>query len=368
MFELTVLRRDLLAPLLIVAAAVGKKLNSPLLSHVLLTLNHNEMTITATDLEIEISARISCCSQQQTGSVAVPSKKFVDIIRSLEEEANPCFQFKESTASIREGRSLFKLATLPVDDFPQIQEETSQIELTVPTLEFTRLLQSTYFALSQQDVRVFLNCLLLEIEPTGLKAVGTDGHRMAIASLPLECADQHHRLLIPRKGIQEILRLINPLTEETVTFSAGKNHLKITTNQYVFYSRLVDARFPMYAKAIPRDQDKNICIDRDILKRVLSRIIILAHEKSRAIMLHIQPGLITLVANNQEKEEAIESIEAQTQGAELKIGINATYLLDVLNFLEEGLIKLSFSTTESSILVESLQNNHYQYIIMPMKL
>ena len=124
----------------------------------------------------------------------------------------------------------------------------------------------------------------------------------------------------------------------------------------------------MYAKAIPRAQDKNICIDRDILKRVLSRIIILAHEKSRAIMLHIQPGLITLVANNQEKEEAIESLEAETQGAELKIGINATYLLDVLNFLEEGLVKLSFSTTESSILVESLQNNDYQYIIMPMKL
>ena len=368
MFELTILRQDLLAPLLTVAGAVGKKQSNTVLSHVLLTLTNNQLLLTATDLEIAITARIPCCSNQQKGAITVPAKKMVDIIRSLEEDANPCLLFNDGAVSIREGRSLFKLATLPAEDYPHAQDEISDFELTVPTAALTRLLQSTHFALSQQDVRVFLNCLLLDIEPGGITAVGTDGHRMAIARLPLSLASQPHRLLIPRKGIQEMLRLIHTLPDEHITLSAGKNHVKLVANQYTFSSKLVEARFPMYAKAIPRAQDKLICIDRDILKRVLSRIIILAHEKSRAIMLHIQPGLITLVANNQEKEEAIESLEAQTEGDELKIGVNASYLLDVLNYLDEGLIRLSFSTTDSSILVESLSDNNYQYIIMPMKL
>lgn len=369
MFELTILRQDLLAPLLIVVGAIGKKQLNPLLSHILLTLSDNQLLLTATDLEIEITARIPCVTTQSEGSITVPAKKIVDIIRSLEDNANPCLRLDEGVISIREGRSLFKLATLPAENYPRTQDEMSDLELTVPTVAFTRLLQSTHFALSQQDVRVFLNCLLLEVESTGLTAVGTDGHRMAIARLPMELSyASQQRLLIPRRGIQEMLRLIAPLAEEHVTLSAGKNHIKLITNQYTFISKLVESRFPLYSKAIPRDQDKHIEIEKEILKRSLLRIVILAHEKSRAIMLHIQPGLITLVANNQEKEEAVESLEAQTIGEELKIGINATYLLDVLGFFDEGMIRLSFSTTDSSILVTSLHDNNYQYIIMPMKL
>jgi DNA polymerase-3 subunit beta len=371
MFELTILRQDLLAPLLIVAGAIGKKQSNPLLSHILLTITHNQLLLTATDLEIEITARIPCVtnqSQDAIDAITVPAKKMVDIIRSLEDNANPCLKLDESTLSIREGRSLFKLATLPADNYPQTQEEASNIELTLSTQDFTRLLQSTHFALSQQDVRVFLNCLLLEVTSTGLIAVGTDGHRMAIARLPMDLPQQEQRLLIPRRGIQELLRLIAPLTEETVTLSAGKNYIKLVTNHYTFISRLIESRFPIYTKAIPQKQDKHIDIDREMLKRALSRIVILAHEKSRAIMLHIQQGLITLVANNQEKEEAIESLEAQTIGDELKIGINATYLLDVLSFFNEATIRLSFSNTDSSVMVTSLKDNHYQYIIMPMKL
>jgi len=370
MFELTILRQDLLAPLLIVAGAIGKKQLNPLLSHILLTLTQDQLLLTATDLEIEITARIPCITNQSQDSITVPAKKIVDIIRSLEENANPSFKLDESTLSIREGRSLFKLATLPADHYPRTQDEVSDIELTLSTQNFTRLLQSTHFALSQQDVRIFLNCLLLEVSSKGLTAVGTDGHRMAIARLPMDLSlqEQEHRLLIPRRGIQELLRLIAPLTEETVMLSAGKNYIKLVTRHYTFISKLVDSRFPLYLKAIPQAQDKHIDINREILKRALSRIVILAHEKSRAIMLHIQPGLITLVANNQEKEEAIESLEAKTLGDELKIGINATYLLDVLSFFDEGTIRLSFSNTDSSILVTSLNDSHYQYIIMPMKL
>jgi len=229
-------------------------------------------------------------------------------------------------------------------------------------------LQSTHFAMSQQDVRAFLNGLLLELDGQTIVAVATDGHRMAICRLPCQTTNQHHRLLIPRKGVQEIIRLLNNISDEQVAVSAGKSHFKIVTTQYTFLSKLIEARFPPYAKAIPRDQDKQVIISRDLLRRALSRIIILAHEKSRAVLLHMQPDQLTLISNNQEQEEAIESLEAQTQGDELKIGINASYLLDVLNTVPEGQLRLSMSTTESSILVESLQDAHYQYIIMPMKI
>ncbi|MFZ4077477.1 MAG: DNA polymerase III subunit beta, partial [Legionellaceae bacterium] len=322
----------------------------------------------ATDLEIEITARIPCQSEQGIGEITVPSKKLVDIIRSLDDNAQPRIVFKDSTVSIKEGRSHFKLATLPADDYPKMQEEVNEVEFSVSTASFAHVLQATHFAMSQQDVRVFLNSLLIELDTTGLTVVAMDGHRMAVAKLAIAASLPYQRFLLPRKAVQDMLRLLQSIGDESVIVSAGKNHFRIVTQQYVFSSKLVESRFPAYAKAIPRAQNKEVIIDRDILKKTLSRIVILAHEKSRAVLLHLQAGLITLIANNQDKEEAIESLEAETQGEELKIGVNAGYLIDVLTYLPAGLIRLSFSSTDSSILVESLLDEHYQYIIMPMKI
>jgi DNA polymerase-3 subunit beta len=222
--------------------------------------------------------------------------------------------------------------------------------------------------MSQQDVRAYLNGLLVEIDAQSITFVATDGHRMAICRLPSQLSNQHHRLLLPRKGVQEILRLLNNIADEHVVISAGKNHFKLVTEQYTFSSKLIEARFPPYIRAIPRDQDKQVVIDRDLLKRALSRIIILANEKSRAVLLHVQADQLTLIANNQEQEEAIESVPAQTTGDELTIGINASYLLDVLNHVAEGSMRISLSNTDTSILVESVNDENYQYIIMPMKI
>lgn len=369
MFELTLTKQQLLAPLLTVAGAVDKKQSTAILSNILLKLTGNQLLLTATDLEIEITGRVDVKTSQNTGLVTVPAKKMIDIIRSLDDDAAPTISFDASIVTIKQGRSKFKLATLPADDYPNTEEETNVIEFSLPTTALIHLLQSTHFAMSQQDVRVFLNGLLLELDTQGLTAVATDGHRMAICCLPKRgLGEQHLRLLIPRKGIQEILRLLGNVADEHVSLSAGRSHFKITTSQYSFVTKLIETRFPPYIKAIPIDQDKQVIIERDLLKRALSRIIILAHEKSRAVLLHIQPGLLTLVANNQEQEEAIESLTAETLGDELKIGINANYLLDVLNHITDGPLRLSLSTTNSSILVESLHDEHYRYIIMPMKL
>lgn len=368
MFELTISKQQLLTPLLTVAGAVDKKQSLTILSNILLKLVDNQLFLTATDLEIEITCRIPCITQNQTGLITIPVKKMIDIVRSLEDDANPTISFKAGVVSIKEGRSQFKLATLPADDYPTSADEINEVEFSVNRAAFIHLLQSTHFAMSQQDVRAYLNGMLIEIDAQSLTAVATDGHRMAICRLPCQVNSPHHRLLLPRKGIQEILRLLNNVIDEQVLVSAGKNHFKLMTEQYTFSSKLIEARFPPYLRAIPRDQDKQVIIDRDLLKRALSRIIILANEKSRAVLLHIQPDQLTLIANNQEQEEAIESVPAQTQGGELTIGINASYLLDVLNHMSEGPVRLSLTNTDTSILVESVNDEHYQYIIMPMKI
>lgn len=367
MFDLTISKEQLMTPLLTVAGAVDKKQSMPILSNVLIKQSDDHLLLTATDLEIEMTARVPCNSVGKAAEITVPAKKMVDIVRSLE-DGELCIRSDAKAMTIKQGRSLFKLTTLPADDYPNSEDEVSHMEFALARLDLIQILQSTHFAMSQQDVRVFLNGLLLEVNAKQITTVATDGHRMAICRMRAESGAEHTRLLLPRKGVQEMLRLLNNVSDETVTLSAGNNHFKLMTSQYGFVSKLIEARFPLYEKAIPKNQDKHVCVERDVLKRALSRIIILAHEKSRGITLHLEPNQLTLIANNQEQEEAIETLEAQTHGDEIKIGLNASYLLDVLNYMQEGLLRITMKDVDSSILVESLQDENYQYIIMPMRI
>jgi DNA polymerase-3 subunit beta len=367
MFELTSSKQDLITPLLTVAGAVDKKQSTPILSNILMKLVDNRLYLTATDLEIEMTASIPCVSYEKAGAVTVPAKKIVDIIRSLDDDAQPTITCRDETLMIKVGRSQFRLATLSADDYPVHHDEMSQVELTIPRLDLLRLFQSTHFALTQHDVRFFLNGLLLELDGQTLSVVATDGHRMAIAKCMMQQSLSHQRLLIPRKAVQELLRLLNHIEDEQVVISAGTNHFKFVSQQYTFVSKLIEARFPVYSKVIPKNQDKFVTIDRDLLKRALARIMILANEKLRAITLLIQPSQLTLIAHNQQKEEAMEEIMAQTEGDPLEISINASYLFDVLNYIEGESVRLSFADINQSILVESVVDPSYQYIIMPMK-
>ena len=368
MFDLAIAKKDLLPHLLMVAGAVDKRQSLAILSNILLQIESNHLVLTATDLEIEISARVACVSNFEAGDITVPAKKIIDILRSLDDDVTPSIKYQSGVVIIKAARSQFKLAALPADQFPSTGIESAEVEFELPKSELVHLLQSTYFAMSQQDVRVFLNGLLLELDGLSIKAVATDGHRMAICKIESAGKLPHLRLLLPRKGVIEMLRLLGSIPDETIKIVAGNNYLQIQSSDYKFTTKLIEARFPPYAKAIPNNNDKFVLIDKDLFKRALSRIIILANEKSRAVLLHLQHGSITLIANNQEQEEAIETIEAQVDGNELKIGINAGYLLDVLNYIPDSTIRLSMSGTDRSILVESLNDEFYQYVIMPMTL
>lgn len=367
MFQLSIKKEDLLTALLTVAGAVDKKQSLAILSNFLLKLSDGFLSLTATDLEIEISAQVACESKDTSGTITVPAKKMIDIIRSLDDNTSPKLVCENAVLTIKQGRSSFKLTTLPADQFPASEDECNEVELTLPRTALLQLLQSTHFAMSQQDVRVFLNGLYLEFEENQITAVATDGHRMAINRY-LCVNKSQNKLLLPRRAVQELLRLLNGIEDENIVLSAGKAHFKLVSSQFIFLSKLIEARFPPYTKVIPRNQDKQITIDCATLKRSLNRIVILAQEKTKAVTFHLQSGQLTLIANNNEQEEAIEVIETQTSGDELKIGLNAAYLLDVLNHINEGDIRISMSNTDSSILIESQANEHYQYIIMPMKI
>lgn len=371
MFELILTKNRLLTPLLTLAGAVDRKQHlSSILSHILLEASAECLRLTATDLEIEMSAHLNGpmpVAEQQ--SVTLPAKKFIDILRSLDEDAELRLTWQEGVFQVQAGRSRFKLATLPAQDFPKASIQATELELRFPRPAFIHLLSSTHFAMSQQDIRVFLNGLLLEFEGDKITTVAADGHRLAICQLPY--AGQRsdpQRFLVPRKGIVEALKILNHITDEEIDLSIGKDHFKLSTLEYTFQSKLIEARFPLYRKVIPLHQDKWVILDKDLLKRALMRTAILAHEKSRTMILQIQKNSLTLVANNQEQEEAMELIEAETAGEALTIAINAGYLLDVLNYIRPGQVKLSFSTPESSVLIESLADPFYQYVIMPMKL
>lgn len=368
MFQLTTSKQKLLTPLLMVAGAVDKKQSMPILTNILFKLTKDKLSLTATDLEIEITAHVNCDSSTEDSSITVPAKKIIDIVKSLEDDAKLTLAYKDGVMTINSALSKFKLTTLPADNYPSFEYDCNEVEFNLSTVALVRLLQTTSFAMALQDVRVYLNGLYLEIDTKSITAVTADGHRMAICRIPCQVTTELHRLLIPKKGVQEILRLLSNISEESILISAGKNHFKLLTEQYIFSSKLIEARFPPYIKAIPKNQDKEVIIDRDILRRALGRIIIMANEKLRAILLQIRPNQLTLIATNQEHEEGVETLSSQTDGDNLDIGLNASYLLEVLNHMNEGLLRLSFENADSSILVQSLEDEHYQYIIMPMKI
>lgn len=369
MTQLTISRNELLTPLLLVSGAVDKRQSLAILSHILCTLSEGQLLITATDLEMEISAKIPCDNDGSDGQFTVPAKKFIDIIRSLDENAAPLIKSDHSVIWVRADRSNFKLATLPETDFPASHDDKVDITFSLPKAQLFRLLQCTFFAMSQQDVRVFLNGLLFEITPSSLTTVAMDGHRMAVCtcnhSLTL---NNVQRFLLPRKGVQEMLRLLSTVTDEMISINAGKTHFRLITDRYTFTSRLIEAQFPPYNMAIPKDNDKFVIVEKEALKKALTRIIILANEKVKAVQMHVDSDALTLIAKNEEQEEATEVVVAKVDGEPLCIGINAAYLLEVLNYIPEAEIRLSLSRGDKSVLVEPLQDESYHYIIMPMKL
>jgi DNA polymerase-3 subunit beta len=364
--KLTAPREDLLAPLQSVIGVVERRQTMPVLANVLLSARENRLSVTGTDLEVELVAT-SMVNVQQPGDITIPGRKLLDIFRSLPEKTSVTLSTEGERVSLRGGRSRFTLSSLPAAEFPVVEEINAQQTLTIKQGEFRRLIDKTHFSMAQQDVRYYLNGLLLETEGKSLRAVATDGHRLALCEMELEeRAKTTQQVIVPRKGVLELQRILG--TEGNIELAIGTNHVRAQIGDIRFTSKLIDGRFPEYGRVIPANPSKRIEADREALRQALQRTAILSNEKYRGIRLTLRPDLLVVQAHNPEQEEAEDQVEVGYKGEEVEIGFNVNYLLDALAAIESEKVEIGLTDSNSSCLVHAPGTTHTRYVVMPMRL
>jgi DNA polymerase-3 subunit beta len=360
-------REKLLAPLQHVIGAVERKQTLPILGNVLIQASKGQLSLTATDLEIELIARLDVDIEKDFATT-LPARKLLDICKALADNSDINFSIAENKVTLTCARSRFTLASLPAKDFPRIDEINSQIEFDIPQNIFKLLLDKTSFAMAQQDVRYYLNGLLMELKPDHLKLVATDGHRLALSeyneTLKVSVDKQ---IIIPRKGVLELARLLSNEANNALV-KLSQNHIRIETDDLIFTSKLIDGKFPDYNRVVPLDGNKTLKVNRDLLKQSLQRIAILSNEKYRGIRLSLSNNNLNIQANNPDQEEAQEEISVEFEESNIEIGFNVTYLLDVLSVLESEDVLIKLKDSNSSCIVTSPDSEQFRYVVMPMRL
>lgn len=363
----TIKREDLLHPLQQVIGAVERRQTLPILGNVLFKSTGSDLSLTATDLEIEMVASLVADSSADF-QTTIPARKLLDICKALPESAVITFNVEENRVSLNSGRSRFTLATLPAQDFPGLDELEAKQTFSIPQQQLKALFDKTSFAMAQQDVRYYLNGILMEISAGKAKLVATDGHRLALSEAELDAGpDESRQIIIPRKAVLELSRLLDS-TDAPAKCSLGQNHLRVETDSLVFTTKLIDGKFPDYQRVIPVDGNKTMEVDRETLKQSMSRIAILSNEKYRGIRLSLSNGNLAIQANNPDQEEAEEELAVEYQESELEIGFNVTYLIDVLNVLDSEKVQVKLKDSNSSAIIADSQDSSSLYVVMPMRL
>lgn len=358
----------LLPALSLVSGAIEKKQDNPMLSHILFSLQDNRLLLTGTDLELECLAKAEPVNAGHPGKMAVPAKKLMDICRSLPDKTSIDFSLSDGKLLIKIGRSRFSISCLPADEFPALKDYPKEIECSLQRDALLNLLQSCCFSMAQQDVRYYLNGLLIETSGNTIRAVCTDGHRLATSYVTIKGELPNKKIILPRKAVYEFIRLLNGVSDDVISLSFSERNCLLRSEKVMLVTKLVDGAFPNYQAAIPENNDKEIIVQRDDLKQSLSRVSVLANEKAKSIKLTLKDNLVTFTARNQDKDEALDELMAHTSGEECSIGLNVAYLLDVVSNAPDGEIKISFSTAYNSILITSAAAPNANYIIMPVKI
>lgn len=361
-------REQLLRPLQQVAGAVERRSNLPILGNMLIEVSDGVLSLTGTDLEVELIGQLTLLDASQNGRITVPAKKLVDIVRGLPDNADIQVDVDAERLTVRSGRSRFSLSTLAADDYPNIDAWQSDIEFVTAQSALRKLIDATHFSMANQDVRYYLNGMLFETEGDRLRSVATDGHRLALATQQIDGASlPEHQVIVPRKGVLELVRLLNH-DDGLVKVQIGSNHIRAITDDFTFTSKLVDGRFPDYRRVLPRSAENKLEADREVLRQAFSRASILSNEKFRGVRLNLNGNELKITANNPEQEEAEEQLEVNYQGEAMEIGFNVSYLLDVLNTLKCDTVRLNLGDANSSALIEDAATDEAQYVVMPMRL
>jgi DNA polymerase-3 subunit beta len=361
-------REQILGPLQAVIGVVERKQTMPVLANVLLAAKGNRLSVTGTDLEVELVASGEV-NVAQPGEITVPGRKLLDIAKALPDGASVTVTLDGEKVKISAGRSRFTLTTLAASEFPVVDSVNAQQTLTLPQAELGRLIAKTHFSMAQQDVRYYLNGTLLETDGKMLRTVATDGHRLAIAEAQLVTDGKDvnpQQVIVPRKGVLELARILGGSGD--VEIAIGTNHIRLQIGDVRFTSKLIDGKFPEYGRVIPASPGKTVVIEREALRAALQRTAILSNEKYRGVRVALANNSLKLQAHNPEQEEAQDEVEVDYKGEELEIGFNVTYLLDALSAVDTETVELGLTDANSSCLIRSPGTTSSRYVVMPMRL
>src|SRR6266567_3228656 len=356
-----------LKPLQAVSGIVERLHTLPILANVLLEQKNDKLYVTATDLEMQITA-CSDLSGKQDQAITVAARKLQDLLRALPDDAAVNIETSASKMTVRASRSRFNLQTLPAADYPRVslaQEQQQTIRLA--QRDFRGLLRLAEFAMAQQDIRYYLNGMLLVIDKGTLQTVATDGHRLSFASLSITGNYPRQEVILPRKTVLEVSKLLEE-TEEEVTIDLLANQVRFRFSNIELVSKVVDGKFPDYNRVIPTGHAKQIDLSRTLLLQALQRAAILSNEKFRGVRLVLGNDHLKISCTNSEQEEAEEDLEVEYKGEALDIGFNITYLLDVLHNLGTERVLLAFGDANSSALITMPDRTDYKYVVMPMRM
>ena len=360
-------REVFLKPLAQVVNVVERRQTLPVLANLLVQVKGGQLSLTGTDLEVEMVSRIAV-DDAQDGETTIPARKLFEIVRALPDGSKVIVSQTAEKITVQAGRSRFTLSSLPANDFPSIDEVEATERVRVTEASLKELIERTAFAMAQQDVRYYLNGLLFDLRETSLRCVATDGHRLALCEAALDAgASTKRQIIVPRKGVTELQRLLEG-GERELELEMGRSHLRVKRDDVTFTSKLIDGRFPDYEAVIPIGADKEVRIDREVLRASLQRAAILSNEKYRGVRIEVSPGQLKISAHNPEQEEAQEEVEADTRVGDLAVGFNVNYLLDALTSLKDENVVLALRDANSSALVREASNERCRHVVMPLRL
>ena len=362
-------RDELLKPLMAVSGIVEKRHTLPILSNLLIERVGDRLHLLATDLEIQVTTNFSCAQKgAENYQVTVSARKLQDILRALPEQDEVTLEAQNNRMQVRSGKSRFTLQTLPAEDFPKLTQATAPAtKIVVPQKTLRSLLLLVQYSMAQQDIRYYLNGMLFALDSKQLKAIATDGHRLAYASVLLKQEVAAQEVILPRKAIQELVKLLND-SEDDAILELNASQVKFKIGDIELVTKVVDGKFPDYTRVIPVNYQTHIDINRIALQQALSRVAILSNEKFRGVRWTLTDGQVRIACTNTEQEEAFEELEISYKGSALDIGFNVTYLLDVLANLTSEKVVCSFGDANSSMLITIAENPDFRYVVMPMRI
>jgi len=361
-------RDALLKPLQVVSGIVERRQTLPILANILVRKDGERVSFTATDLELQIQTSAPIGAGKDVAATTVAARKLVDILRALP-EADVALSLASKKLAVASGKSRFNLQTLAAEEFPTVAQAEFTADFTLPAATLKYLLSMVHFAMAQQDIRYYLNGMLLVVDGTTVRAVATDGHRLALCEVAKdgEAAGSKIEAIIPRKTIMELARLL-PDTDDAVRVQMAPTQVKFSFGDIELISKLVEGKFPDYQRVVPAANTKSFVIGREDLMHALQRAAILTTDKFKGVRLVLAPASLKINSTNADQEDAQEELEIDYAGDGLDIGFNVNYLLDVLLNVKGEQLKFSLGDALGSALMTLPDSEKFKYVVMPMRI